>query len=314
MGEMISVNPFRCRMWALHDRIEAHVTEETCRAEIRSFEAHGQLVPALGRRVTAEPDYDIELIFGARRLFVARHLNLPLLVDLREMTDIEAIVAMDIENRQRADVSPYERAQAYTSWLREGYFASQQDLARALKVSTSQVSRILQLARLPSVVVAAFDAPTSICEGWGLDLVSKLDDRVIRDSIIREARSLGKAKKSLGPTETYKRLVAAAAVTGRRLRPRVRDEVVKDSEGKPLFRIRFQRASVALVLPLDRLPENLLSELKHLISKRLEQVRRIRCDRAVNGASAANKSAIVANAVHDLKSENARAGLAGNVM
>lgn len=34
-------------MWAVHDRIESIISEETCGAEIDSFTKHGQLVAAL---------------------------------------------------------------------------------------------------------------------------------------------------------------------------------------------------------------------------------------------------------------------------
>lgn len=75
---ILSVNPFRACMWSLHDRCDRHVNEETCRAEIESFATHGQLVPAPGRLLRDDPDHEVELIYGARRLFVARHLNRPL--------------------------------------------------------------------------------------------------------------------------------------------------------------------------------------------------------------------------------------------
>ncbi len=165
---VVSVNPFRCRLWVLHDRLEEHVTEETCKAEIESFLSRGQLVPALGRALRGDPDYDVELIYGARRLFVARHVNKPLMVELQELTDHEAILAMHIENRQRLDISPYERGLSYVSWLRAGHFASQGELARALGISTSQVSRLCRLAGLPAVVVDAFRNPAEIREEWGL--------------------------------------------------------------------------------------------------------------------------------------------------
>src|SRR6185369_17989067 len=100
MREIVAVNPFKCQLWALHDRLEEHITEESCKAEIQSFLQHGQLVPVLGRRIH-DADSEVELIYGARRLFTARHLNMPLLVEVRPVTDQDAIVAMDIENRQR---------------------------------------------------------------------------------------------------------------------------------------------------------------------------------------------------------------------
>ena len=37
MGQVRQVDPFRCCMWPLHDRLEAYVTEETCKTEIESF-------------------------------------------------------------------------------------------------------------------------------------------------------------------------------------------------------------------------------------------------------------------------------------
>src|SRR4030088_270940 len=156
MPSVISVSPFRCRMWALHDRIDTYVNETTCKMEIDSFHRHGQLVPVLGRPVRGDPDYDMELIYGARRLFVARHINVALMVEVRDLSDRDAIVAMDIENRQRKDVSPLERGLSYARWLRSGYFKSQDDIAQNLKISSSQVSRMLKLARLPSAIVGAF--------------------------------------------------------------------------------------------------------------------------------------------------------------
>ena len=146
--DVVVVSPFRCRMWALHDRIEDYLNEQTCREEIESFAKHGQLVPVLGRLLRGDPTHDIELIYGARRLFVARHLNSSLIVKLCEVSDRQALVAMDIENRQRQDISPYERGTSYARWLRTGHFKSQEEICRTLQISPAQVSRLLRIARL----------------------------------------------------------------------------------------------------------------------------------------------------------------------
>jgi ParB family chromosome partitioning protein len=267
--QVISVSPFRCRMWPLHDRIEGHVTEENCRSEIDSFSKHGQLVPALGRVLRGDPDYDIELIYGARRLFVARHINKPLAVEVRELSDREAIVAMDIENRQRMDVTPYERGISYAHWLRAGHFQSQDEIARALKVSPSQVSRLLKLARLPSVVVGAFASPTEICEGWGLDLVEVLEDPQRRPTIVQKARSIGSAARRPSARAIYQQLMAAAA-PGKKLKVQRHDEVVKDKNGAPLFRIRRQTNSIALLLPVEKLSPESLASIQQAIAAILQ--------------------------------------------
>lgn len=219
MQSIIVVNPFRCRMWALHDRIEDQITEEACRAEIESFSSHGQLVPVLGRPLRADPDHDVELIYGARRLFVAKHLNKSLIVELRELSDKEAIIAMDIENRQRSDISAYERGLSYTRLLRGKHLTSQDELARTLNVSRAQVSRLLKLARLPSVIVNAFESVAAIPEAWGLDLVDRWQDPDRQRPIAKRAREI--AMKSPRPPagDVYRELLTAA-VQGRKVRSR----------------------------------------------------------------------------------------------
>jgi len=264
MRNIVSVSPFRTRMWSLHDRLDQHLNEETCKAEIDSFSRHGQLVPVLGRVLRGDPAYDIELIYGARRLFVARHINKPLLVDLREMSDREAIVAMDIENRQRADVSPYERGMSYARWLRSGHFGSQDDIARALKISSSQVSRLLRLARLPSVVLDAFASPIDICEVWGLDMIDALENPLTRQRILQKARSIARHPRPVA-REVYRQLMAAS-LEGRRIKPKSHDEVVKDEDGAPLFRIRHQSNSVAVLLPNAKVSAASMEHIRCAIS------------------------------------------------
>jgi ParB family chromosome partitioning protein len=263
---VVTVDPFRCRMWSMHDRLDAHISEGTCRDEIRSFEAYGQRIPVLGRRLRGDPEHDIELIYGARRLFVARHVNKPLTVELREMSDREALIAMDIENRQRADLSPYERGLCYSRWLAEGYFQSQQEIARALKVSQAQVSRMLKLAWLPAPIVEAFGSPLDICEMWGLELLSVLENPARREPTLSRARAIAKSSPRPAAKEIYRELLAAST-QGPRIRPAVRDVVVKDLEGSPLFRFRRQTSSVAVILPLDKVSPRVLDSIRHAVAE-----------------------------------------------
>ncbi len=263
--EVVLISPFRCRLWDLHDRFESGVSEESCRAEIDSFSKHGQIVPTLGRRLRGNPDYDVELICGARRLFVARHINQDLAVELREMSDREALIVMDTENRQRADISPYERGMSYARWLRSGHFESQDDVARALKISAAQVSRLVKLSRLPAVVVDAFSSAAEIHESWGLDLIAALDDPVRRQPTIARARSIGLQSPRPHGVDVYRQLLASTG-KGRRLKAISHDEVVKDDLGRPLFRIRQLRNSIALLLPVEHVPAKTLAAIRQTLS------------------------------------------------
>jgi len=269
---LISVDPFRCKVWALHDRIEDHITQESCRTEIESFLEHGQLVPALGRTISSDPDHDIEVIYGARRLFVARHLNRPLLVELRTMSDKESIIAIDIENRQRADVSPYERGVAFARWLRAGLFESQQDLAKALNVSASQVTRLFQLSRLPTVILTAFKTPNEICETWGLQLAQALANEQLRDRVIHRARVLAKTHPRPPAEMIYRQLLNSAQ--SRRPRLKSRDEVVRNSAGRILFKVRYRNSDVSFVFPTRNASDRMIRGVSSLLMQTFESIER----------------------------------------
>jgi len=261
---IVRVNPFRCRMWPLHDRLGDYITEESCRGEIESFTRYGQLVPALGRALRDDRDWDVELIFGARRLFVAQHLNVPLHVELRELSDRQALVAMDIENRHRRDISPYERGVNYARWLRTKYFNSQEEIAHALRISTSQVSRLLKLAQLPAVIVNAFASPLEIREGWGIELSKAWQDPQLRLLVAQRARALVNQTPRPGCLEVYQKLIAPAGAGKKSRRPR-RDTVISGYSGAPLFRIRYQRATVAFLLPTTAVSENSVDRIRQAV-------------------------------------------------
>ena len=241
---------------------------------IESFLEHGQLVPALGRPVAHDPDYDIELIYGARRLFVARHLNKPLLVEVRPVKEAEGIVAMDIENRHRVDISPYERGLSYLRWLRAGYFDSQDHLAKALNVSASQVSRLVKLASLPTAIVAAFRTPVEICETWAMELAECLDEPQRRRSTLTKARAIAASSARPSAREVYRQLLCAS-VPGRKIKRQAHDKVVGDERGKPLFRIRHQSNTVALLLPVTLVSAQGLERIRDAVREALVQDRLI---------------------------------------
>jgi ParB family chromosome partitioning protein len=284
MRSIVSVSPFKCRMWALHDRLDAQINETTCRAEIESFAVHGQLVPALGRPLRNDPDHNVELIYGARRLFVSRHLNKPLLVELRDMTDREGIIAMHIENKQRTDISPYERGLSYVRWMQSGYLKSQDDIARALRMSASQVSRLLKLARLPTVVVEAFGGPQDIRECWGGELVDALDDPLRRQHTLQKARAICAAGVRQQAKDVYRQLLAAS-LSGRKIKVKSHDEVVNGRNGEQLFRIRYCSRSVALMLGTEKVTAPALKLIREAVADILQPAEARVAVRVVNNSS-----------------------------
>jgi ParB family chromosome partitioning protein len=270
MTEIISVDPFRCRMWSYHDRMEQHIDENNCQAEIVSFQKFGQLVPALGRRLRGDPTYEVELICGARRRFVAMHLNKPLAVDVRQMSDMDAIIAMDIENRHRTDISPYERGLSYRTYLQNDVFKSQDEIARKLNISPSQISRLLKLAHLPSVIISAFRSPRDICETWALELASVLEDPQRRTATYARARAIA-AMEVRPPAREILRQLVTASVPGGKVKLARHDKVVSDRRGKPLFRVRHLSNKIAVIVPARLMPANRLAQLQSAVAQVLEE-------------------------------------------
>lgn len=246
------LSPFRCRVWAQHSRPEEQLTDSACKSLLDSIAQNGQHQPALGRPARDDPDFDIEIICGARRHAVARALGRELLVEVREMTDAQAYVAMYEENLLREGDSPYVRGQILARALRSHAYSSQEELGRAFQVSHSAVSRLLMLAQLPSVVVGAFASPADIREGWGVELHKLWSDKARQSALAARARELASNRTSRSPRDVYEALITPPG--GKRIsRRKYRDIPVKGRYGDILLHERDQLDSIMYVIPKTRL-------------------------------------------------------------
>lgn len=126
-------------------------------------QAGGNVQPILVRPVADQADR-YELVFGHRRHRACLELGIPVLaaIWLDELGDAELFAAMDRENRERADLSPYEQGLMYQRALDESLFPTQRQLAEKLGVSHTWVRKALMVAQLPSAVVECFRSPLEI--------------------------------------------------------------------------------------------------------------------------------------------------------
>lgn len=244
------VDPARCRMWAGHNREYGLLDEQRCADLIESIKAQGrQEMPAIVRRVTGEPDFDFEVICGARRHWSISWLrthNYPefkFLVDIREIGDEEAFRLADIENRARDDLSDLERARDYLRALGTYYGGRQKTMAERLKVSESWLTRYLDLARLPEEIMAAFKNPQElgVRNAIALKTLLKPDDR--RDRVYAEAARLADVQTSNGkrlPVLDVIRLLTLAADPPKKSGSPKRSgsvETMANAAGQPVLRI-----------------------------------------------------------------------------
>ena len=210
------VDPSECRMWARHNRAYDLLTEDNCRDLIDGIRAQGrQEFPAIVRRLPDGETHRYEVVCGARRHFAItwlRENNYPqfkYLVEERTLTDEEAFRLADIENRDREDISDYERARDYAEAVKLYYQGKQKLMAERLECSEAWLSRYLGLARLPDEIVAAFSSIRDIKELHARQLKPLLAAKESRASVIAEALAIAEGQGGLSAQQVLARLKAA---------------------------------------------------------------------------------------------------------
>ena len=218
------VDPEQCRIWQYHNRSYDRLTEENCRDLIDSIIAQGQQEqPALVREVKDRGAHRFEVIAGARRHFAISWLrahNYPqmeYLVEVRDLEDEECFRFSDLENRNRKDISDYERASDYQGALTR-YYNTQLEMAKRLNVSENWLSRYLLLANLPTDIIAAYAKIHDVKLRHARDLSPLLKSAVSRNKILAVAKILAEQHQAdraadniamQGP-EVFKTLLSAA--------------------------------------------------------------------------------------------------------
>lgn len=156
------LDPARVRVWKGNARLQAQLSEASCRDLIDSIIAEGgQKVPAVVRRIE-HAKYDYEVIAGTRRHFSISWLRRNNYPDMRflavaaDLDDEAAFRLADIENRARKDVSDIERARNYAAALTSHYGGHQTRMAERLKISKGWLSKMLKVAALPYDILDCF--------------------------------------------------------------------------------------------------------------------------------------------------------------
>lgn len=208
------VDPAKCRMWVHHNRNYRALDKRKCGSLMKSIFTEGeQKFPAIVRKLVNDAEYEYEVICGARRHWSITQLrkggfkNFQYLIDVRELSDEEAFRISDIENRQRVDISHYERAKDYLSALKK-YYKSQKEMANQLGVKEAWLSRYLDIARLPPDIIDCFQNKHEILpvHAKKLKKVMKVPDA--EKGILKLAATIVKSKKNLSAVEVVEKLTA----------------------------------------------------------------------------------------------------------
>lgn len=147
-----------------------------------SIKEYGVLSPILVR-ITAGGTYRV--IAGERRLRACKLLGLetiPAIIDADDSADQSTLAKQLVENLQRQDLAPLERAQAMAH-LRDKHTWSVREIARRLGSSKSLVQRSLDLLLLPD------DLQAAILQGLPetkISLLAEVKDKALRRQLIAE--------------------------------------------------------------------------------------------------------------------------------
>lgn len=113
-----------------------------------SIREHGVLQPLLVRRV----DGRFELVAGERRLRAAQSLDWKRVpVQVRDLEDRQTAELALVENLQRKDLNPIEKAASFERYLRD-YDCTQEELAGRVHINRSTVANLIRLLELPEEV------------------------------------------------------------------------------------------------------------------------------------------------------------------
>ena len=215
--------PHEVRLWRYANRVTSAMDSESLEALAKSLRREGQMSPGLARRLPADSEHKVEVVFGRRRLEACRLAGLQWRARVlpEETGDAHCAAAMHAENDHTAGVGPMEDARIWARYLADGVFARQEDLARALGVSQSYVSRYL---RASSVLECEWLRPVvePVIGDLGLRAALRLADALEDDAARRRGKRIAEALVAQGAVVPAKALQArvfgdpAASVRGRR--------------------------------------------------------------------------------------------------
>lgn len=203
-----------------------------------------------------------EIVFGHRRHQACLELGLKVLAMIDDLDEKSLFIEMDRENRQRKDLRPYEVGAMYAKALDEGLFSSARRLAEEVCMDHSQLSKALNLARLPSDVLQAFVSPLDLQYRWVADLVSAIQKDP--EQVLNMAKELQKETPRPASGEVFKRLIGCGTVP----HPVAKYETIKGAAGQKGV-VAFNPKKRSVRIDLANIDPVRFSEIKAAINKLL---------------------------------------------
>jgi len=199
-----------------------------------------------------------EIVFGHRRHRACLDLGIEVNAIVDDIDEKTMFVEMDRENRERADLRPFEQGLMYARALDLNLFSSLRKLSEEIGADPTNVSKAVSLARLPEPILDAFESRLDIQYRWASDLKAALEKE--RDLILARAADIKKQRSSgnqLSSQHAFNLLVGKSSSSSKRL-------VRKVAVGKRVLTI--SERNKIITYELDILDREKLSKIENFIT------------------------------------------------
>ena len=165
----------------------------------------------MARRLKGDPNFDYELIYGMRRRFACELLGKKLKLRVVEADDAQAAVLMHIENADRQDITPMERALSFQMQIEAKVFATQDALAEAIGLSKGQVAKMLKAAAVlkHATLAGLFADKSAIPVIQAYNLAMLLERPGAKEVILQAAKNLARDGEGRAPAEVIRTLIGS---------------------------------------------------------------------------------------------------------
>lgn len=196
-----------------------------------SIKMHGLLQPIVLR----EHRNRYQLVAGERRLRAALKLNWTQVpATIIDATDREMAELALIENVQRKDLNPIEKAISFDKYLQENH-CTQEELSRRLNLDRSTISNLIRLLTLPVE---------------------------IQDKVVEEKITQGHARSLLALESIQDQIAMADRIEDEKLSVRQTEQVVAEWNQKP---VAEQRSGKITDVPVAKAPRTKKTKSAHVM-------------------------------------------------
>ena len=252
-------------------------TDEDFLALKASLKRDGQIMPVSVRAIADGSGHAYELVSGHRRHEAALQLDreidggfkLRAVLDAAAQDPARLALHMYLENAARKDLSAYEVGAMFRNWLEADIFTEQQAIAEVTGLGKQTVSKYLQVASLPRVLLDAFGDPRVIAVRWAEILVAAL--KADEAAVLKVAKTIA-AREGRPAPEVVLRQLSDAAVARKPRKGGSHTETVKlDGRTAFAYSLRNDKIAIRFGKHVDRqLARELTEEIKELLTRRLK--------------------------------------------